>query len=160
MMSPRVRIGLFGASLLLALDAAPVPAAQVRLSAALGNETLQLVEDAPGINRVLVNGTTVFEDRSSRSIALVNAVQVQGRWLVILRHEGGGQDKGRDGCAAQYRVLDLAALKPAVSLPFGTCGEAVELATPGDVLTVSMPTPDGKATASWTYKDGRIARTR
>ncbi|MBP2312557.1 hypothetical protein [Azospirillum soli] len=133
----------------------PASAADVRLQAAIGNETLQLVEDGPKLNRVIVNERVVFEDRDSRSIAFVNAYNLQGRWLVLLQHNGDGGN-----CAARYRVLDLSGPQPSVSLPFGTCSDAPEVATAGQALTVSMPANDGKSTAAWSYQAGRLARVR
>ncbi len=153
----RISLGFVLSAMVAAgvVTAIPAGAADVRLQAAIGDETLQLVEDGPNLNRVVVNGRVVFEDRDSRSVAFVNAYNLQGRWLVLLQHNGDGGN-----CAARYRVLDLSGPQPSVSFPFGTCSDAPEVATAGQALTVSMPADDGKGTAAWSYQEGRLARVR
>jgi len=149
------RISLGFALMATVMAAGSAHASEVRLTAAIGNEIVQLVEAAPKVNRVLVNERVVFEDRDSRSLSFVNAYNLQGRWLVLLQqNEDGG------GCAARYRVLDLSGAQPSVSLPFGTCSDAPEVATTDRVLTVSMPVTEGKGTAAWSYMDGRLARVK
>ncbi len=144
---------MLAASLLAGAGAAG--AAEVRLKAAIGNEIVQLVEAGPAVFQVVVNDQVVFEDREGHAVAFVNAYNLQGRWLVLLRQSTDG-----GGCAARYRVLDLSGPKPGVSAPFGTCRDAAEIAAAGGVLTVSMPAAEGAGTAAWTYSDGRLARAR
>lgn len=134
-------------------------AGDVLLSAAVGNETVQLVELSPKVMQVVVNEKVVYEDRDGASFAFVNAYNLQGRWLVLLQQSAG------EGCAARYRVLDLSGPKPSVSLPFGTCSNAPEIALADRALTVSMPLPDakgaaGKGSAAWSYQDGQLVRLR
>lgn len=134
-------------------------AADILLSAAVGNETVQLVQAAPKVMQVVVNDKVVFEDRDGASFAFVNAYNLQGRWLVLLRQSAG------NGCAARFRVLDLSAAKPSVSLPFGTCSTAPEVVTADRTLTVSMPVTDAKGaaakgTAAWNYQEGTLVRVR
>ncbi|WP_448203286.1 hypothetical protein [Azospirillum sp. sgz302134] len=129
----------------------------VRVTAAVGNEVVQLVEPAPKVTQVVVNDRVVFEEHDGPALSFVNAYDVKGRWLVLLQQGAEG------GCAARYRVLDLSGAKPGVSPPFGTCSEAAEVATADRALTVSMPIPGGaggKATAAWSYLDGRLTRLR
>lgn len=152
-MKARFSLGFTLSAVLMAVG--PAGAADVRLTAAIGNETLQLVEAGPKLNRVLVNERVVFEDRDSRSLSFVNAYNLQGRWLVLLQQNGDGGN-----CPARFRVLDLSGPQPSVSLPFGTCSDAPEIATAGRALTVSMPVTDGKGSAAWSYQDGRLARVR
>ncbi|MCW2236414.1 hypothetical protein [Azospirillum canadense] len=134
-------------------------AADILLSAAVGDETVQLVQAAPKVMQVVVNDKVVYEDRDGASFAFVNAYNLQGRWLVLLRQSADG------GCAARFRVLDLSAAKPTVSLPFGTCSTAPEVAMADRTLTVSMPITDGKGaaakgTAAWNYQEGMLVRVR
>lgn len=134
-------------------------AADILLSAAVGDETVQLVQAAPKVMQVVVNDKVVYEDRDGASFAFVNAYNLQGRWLVLLRQSADG------GCAARFRVLDLSAAKPSVSLPFGTCSTAPEVAMADRTLTVSMPVTDGKGaaakgTAAWNYQEGMLVRVR
>ncbi len=141
------------------LAAGGAQARDVLLTAAIGSEVVQLVAPAPKVIQVLVNDSVVYEDRESTSLAFVNAYNAQGRWLVLLQQNADG------GCAARYRVLDLAGPKPSVSLPFGTCSTAPEVTMKDRALTVSMPVTDGKSadsksTAAWTYQDGRLFRLR
>lgn len=158
-------LGLAATAMVFAgLAAGGAQAREVLLTAAIGNEVVQLVAPAPKVIQVLVNDTVVYEDRESASLAFVNAYNAQGRWLVLLQQNADG------GCAARYRVLDLAGPKPSVSLPFGTCSAAPEVSMKDRALTVSMPVTDGKAadgksadskgTAAWTYQDGRLMRLR
>lgn len=156
----RLKAGLAAtAAVFAALVAGGAQARDVLLTAAIGNEVVQLVAAAPKVTQVLVNDTMVYEDRESASLAFVNAYNAQGRWLVLLQQNTDG------GCAARYRVLDLSGPKPSVSLPFGTCSAAPEIAMKDRALTVSMPVTDGKSkdgkgTAAWTYQDGRLTRLR
>ncbi|AWK88431.1 hypothetical protein DEW08_20370 [Azospirillum thermophilum] len=142
-------------AMVVALAGGRAMASDTILTAALGDEVLQLIEDQPKVTRIVVNEKTVFEDRESHTVAFYNAYQVQGRWMVLFQHEGDAKD-----CPARYRVLDLSGPAPRMSLPFGTCSKEPEVATADGVLTVSMPNPAGGPAASWTYRDGRISRTR
>jgi hypothetical protein len=126
-----------------------------RLTAALGDEVFKLIDVAPKVTRVVVNDATVFEDRDSALVTFVNAYTINGHWMLLLKAESGAKD-----CPARFRVLELSAPKPRVSLPFGSCSDAAEVSTEGGVLTVSMPVPAATETAAWTYRDGRIGRTR
>ncbi|MBP2292030.1 hypothetical protein [Azospirillum rugosum] len=154
--------GLFAAGVMVGSDGAR--AADILLSAAVGEETVQLVQAAPKVMQVVVNDKVVYEDRDGASFAFVNAYNLQGRWLVLLRQSADG------GCAARFRVLDLTAAKPTVSLPFGTCSEAPQVAMADRTLTVSMPVIDGKGTdgkraaakgtAAWNYQEGMLVRVR
>lgn len=156
-----------------------------RIVAALGNEVLQLFEDAPSVTRIVVNDRTIFEDRDSKTVELVNAYQVQGRWLAVFQHTTGAKD-----CPVRFRVLDLgnpvdigeekpvgkpgakggikvaaspattARVEPRMSAPFGTCSDAAEIAAAETGLTVSMPPPQGGTPVAWTYRNGQMARTR
>ncbi len=126
-----------------------------RLTAALGDEVVKLVDVAPKVTRVIVNDAAVFEDHESTLVSFVNAYTIQGRWMALFQADSGNKD-----CPTRFRILDLGAPKPSMSLPFGSCSDAAQVATTDGVLTVSMPVPAGSETAAWTYRDGRIARTR
>lgn len=160
-----------------------------RIVAALGNEVLQLFEDAPSVTRIVVNDRTVFEDRDSKSVALINAYQVKGRWLAVFQHTSEAKD-----CPVRFRVLDLgnpvepdaateavkpggkggvkvaakpaaapagtARVEPRMSALFGTCSDTAEIAAAESGLTVSMPQPQGGTPVAWTYRNGQMARTR
>lgn len=135
---------------------APAQAVEPRLTAALGDVVLKLVDIEPKVTRVIVDDTVVFEDRESTSVTFVNAYTVQGRWMALLQADTGAKE-----CPTRFRILDLGAPKPTVSLPFGSCSDAAQVATTDSALTVSMPVPPGTAaTAAWTYSNGRIARSR
>lgn len=129
-------------------------AGEVRLTAAVGDAIVKLVETGPKVMQVLVNGRVVLEDHEGRSIGFINAYDTAGRWLVLLRQGVEG------GCPASYRVLDLSGPQPTVSLPFGTCGKSLEVASTAQALTVSMPLDGGKGDAAWTYQNGRVVRVR
>ena len=137
----------------------PALAGELRVMAALGDETLKLIEEGPRRTLVTINDNTVFEEREASIVKLVNALRLEGRWLVLLRLEGAG-----DNCAVKYRVLELgtedAARGAKMSLPFGSCQEATMLNTPDDRLELTMPTGEGDATAAWTYRDGQVVRVR
>lgn len=147
-----------------AVAAGEARAADILLSAAVGNETVQLVQAAPKVMQIVVNDKVVHEDRDGATFAFVNAYNLQGRWLVLLRQSAEG------GCAARFRVLDLSEAKPSVSLPFGTCSAAPEVATADRILTVSMPVTDAreagtkgaaaKGIAAWNYQEGTLVRVR
>ncbi|WP_298375273.1 hypothetical protein [Azospirillum sp.] len=130
-------------------------AEEPRLTAALGDAVFKLIDVAPKVTRVVVDDATVFEDRDSALVTFVNAYTIDGRWMLLLKAESGAKD-----CPARFRVLELSAPKPRVSLPFGSCSDTAEVSTDGGVLTVSMPVPAATETAAWTYRDGRVARTR
>lgn len=134
-------------------------AGELRVMAALGDETLRLIEEGPRRTLVTINERAVFEEREAPVLKLVNALKLEGRWLVLLRLDGMTED-----CAVKYRVLELAADDPSrnarVSLPFGSCHEATMLDTPDNRLELTMPTGEGDATAAWTYRDGQVVRSR
>ncbi|CAO3430651.1 hypothetical protein [Azospirillum doebereinerae] len=130
-------------------------AAEPYLTAALGDVVVKLVEVEPKVTQVVVDDKTIFEDRESTQVSFVNAYTVQGRWMALLQTETGAKD-----CPARFRILDLGAPKPSVSLPFGSCSDAAQVTTSETALTVSMPVPSSKETAAWTYQGGRIARSR
>lgn len=137
------------------LSGTPGHAQEPRLTAALGDVVVQLVDVAPKVTRVVVNDATVFEDRESTLISFVNAYTVQGRWMALLQADTGAED-----CPTRFRILDLGAPKPSVSLPFGSCSDAAQVTAADSGLVVSMPVRSGTETAAWTYRDGRIARSR
>lgn len=126
-----------------------------RLTAAFGEEVFKLIDVAPKVTRVVVNDATVLEDRDSALVTFVNAYTIDGRWMLLLKAESGAKD-----CPARFRIVELSTPKPHVSLPFGSCSDAAEVSTEGGVLTVAMPVPSATETAAWTYRDGRIGRTR
>ncbi len=154
-----MRHGLIGAAALAMGAVLTVGSANAadepRLTAALGDEVLKLIDLAPKGTKVLVNDATVLEDRDSALVSFVNAYTLDGRWLLLLKADSEAKD-----CPARFRVLELSAPKPRVSPPFGSCSDVAEVATDGGVMTVTMPVPASKDTAAWTYRDGRIARTR
>ncbi|MBP2233011.1 hypothetical protein J2847_006346 [Azospirillum agricola] len=133
----------------------PARAAEPRLTAALGDTVVKLIDVGPKVTRVVVDESTVFEDRESTLVSFVNAYTVQGRWMALLQTDTGAKD-----CPTRFRVLDLGAPKPSLSLPFGSCSDAAQVSTADNALTVSMPVPKDGGTAAWTYRDGRVARTR
>ncbi|AIB11232.1 hypothetical protein ABAZ39_04220 [Azospirillum argentinense] len=128
--------------------------AAVLVSAAIGNEVVQMVELGPKVIQVTVNDRVVYEDREGRTLSFVNAYNMEGRWLVLLQESVDGK------CAARFRVLDLGGTKPSVSLPFGTCSDAPKVEQAERTLTVSLPASDGKSTAAWNYRDGMLVRMR
>lgn len=128
--------------------------AAVLVSAAIGNEVVQMVELGPKVIQVTVNDRVVYEDREGRTLSFVNAYNMEGRWLVLLQESVDGK------CAARFRVLDLGGAKPSVSLPFGTCSDAPKVEQADRTLTVSLPASDGKSTAAWNYRDGMLVRMR
>ena len=130
-------------------------AAEPRLTAALGDVVVKLVDVQPKVTQVIVNDATIFEDRESKLLSFVNAYTVDGRWMALLQSDTGAKD-----CPTRFRVLDLGAPTPSVSLPFGSCSDALQVTTADGALTVSMPVPPGSDTAAWTYRNGRIARSR
>lgn len=139
----------------LLLAALPATAAEVRLSAAVGDSLVQIVEDAPQAIRVTVNEKTVLDERRSQAVGLVNVYNAKQRWLLLLR-----QTSADASCPVSYRILDLGTETPSVSFPFGSCSEELEVAVEEGMLTVSMP---GKATgtkSAWTYADGTLFRSR
>lgn len=155
---PAAFVALAALSLPLATGAAWAaenrPGAAVLVSAAIGNEVVQMIELGPKVIQVTVNDRVVYEDREGRTLSFVNAYNMEGRWLVLLQESVDGK------CAARYRVLDLGGAKPAVSLPFGTCSDAPKVELADRTLTVSLPGTDGKSTAAWNYRDGMLVRTR
>ncbi|TWA64429.1 hypothetical protein FBZ82_110121 [Azospirillum brasilense] len=128
--------------------------AVVLVSAAIGNEVVQMVELGPKVIQVTVNDRVVYEDREGRTVSFVNAYNMEGRWLVLLQESVDGK------CAARFRVLDLGGAKASVSLPFGTCSDAPKVEQADRTLTVSLPASDGKSTAAWNYRDGMLVRMR
>ena len=130
------------------------PGAAVLVSAAIGNEVVQMIEFGPKAIQVTVNDRVVYEDREGRTLSFVNAYNMEGHWLVLLQESVDGK------CAARYRVLDLGGAKPSVSLPFGTCSDSPKVELADRTLTVSLPASDGKSTAAWNYRDGTLVRMR
>ncbi len=137
------------------LAGASAQAAEPRLTAALGDVVVKLVDAGPKVTQVIVDDHTVFEDRESAKVSFVNAYTVQGRWMALLQADSDAKD-----CPTRFRILDLGAPKPSVSLPFGSCSDQAEVATSDGGLTVSMPVPTGTGTAAWVYSNGRVARSR
>ena len=130
------------------------PGPAVLVSAAIGNEVVQMIELGPKVIQVTVNDRVVYEDREGRTLSFVNANNMEGHWLVLLQESVDGK------CAARYRVLDLGGAKPSVSLPFGTCSDSPKVELADRTLTVSLPASDGKSTAAWNYREGTLVRMR
>jgi hypothetical protein len=139
----------------LFLAALPVQASEIRLSAAIGNNLVQIIEDEPKAIRVTVNDKTVLEERKSQTIGLVDVYTTKERWFVLLR-----QTSGDSACPVSYRILDLPAGAPSVSFPFGSCSEDLEVGIADETMTVSMPVKAGTGKAAWTYAEGKLFRSR
>ncbi|PWC35774.1 hypothetical protein TSO352_11085 [Azospirillum sp. TSO35-2] len=151
-----MRAAVAGSLLFGALSAPwPAQAAEPRLTAALGNTVLTMTDIGPKHTQVAVNDATVFEDRESETLSFVGAYPLKDRWIALFQADTGIKD-----CPTRFRILEIGGPKPVVSFPFGSCSDAAEVTIVDNAMTVSMPLPAGGGEAAWTFRDGRIARTR
>ncbi|MBP2302488.1 hypothetical protein [Azospirillum picis] len=137
------------------IAALPAQAAEPRLTAALGNTILTMTDVGPKHVRVSVDDTPIFDDTESEALSFVGAYSLKDRWIALFQADSGTKD-----CPTRFRIIEIGGPKPVVSYPFGSCSDAAQVTIDGDTLTVSMPVPAGGGDAAWTYRGGRIARTR
>nr|WP_255635769.1 hypothetical protein [Azospirillum sp. 412522] len=130
-------------------------AAEPRLMAALGNTVLTMTDIGPKHTQVSVNDKPVFEDKESDMLSFVGAYSLKDRWIALFQSDTGAKD-----CPTRFRILEVGGPQPTVSYPFGSCSDAAQVTIDNDTLTVSMPQPGGGADAAWTYRNGRIGRTK
>lgn len=130
-------------------------AAEPRLMAALGNTVLTMTDVGPKHTQVSVNDKPVFEDKESDMLSFVGAYSLKERWIALFQADTGAKD-----CPTRFRILEVGGPQPLVSYPFGSCSDAAQVTIDNDVLTISMPQPGGGGEAAWTYRNGKIGRTK
>ena len=130
-------------------------AAEPRLMAALGNTVLTMTDLGPKHTQVSVNDRPVFEDKESDLLSFVGAYSLKERWIALFQADTGAKD-----CPTRFRILEVGGPQPLVSYPFGSCSDAAQVTIDNDVLTISMPQPGGGGEAAWTYRNGKIGRTK
>ncbi|WP_247894484.1 hypothetical protein [Azospirillum sp. B510] len=135
--------------------AASAAAAEPRLMAALGNNVLTMTDVAPKHTQVSVDDKPVFEDKESAMLSFVGAYSLKDRWIALFQADTGAKD-----CPTRFRILELGGTQPMVSFPFGSCSDAAQVSIDNDTLTVSMPQPGGGGEAAWTYRNGKVGRSR
>jgi hypothetical protein len=151
----KIRALLASALLLASVPAVADQTGQIRLSAAIGNDIVQIIEDGPQAIRIAVNDKTILDERKSQAITLVDVFNLKERWLVLFQQTSGGDD-----CPASYRILDLSEGKASISFPFGTCSAEPKTSAADGMLTVSMPGKAGQGEAAWTYGGGSLFRSK